>query len=287
MSPQLLALLTALSYSSANISVRRGLEHSTPMTATLLSLTTHTLILWAAVFLTGGLPKVPPTALLAIALSGMIQAAVRGFHYTGIKRVGVSRAVTLRNTHPILSVMVGIVVLREDASVTGLMGALLVVTGTILTSWKPDNQLSSFRWWYFLFPLATASLTGMLHPIRRYAMTIADEPLFFAALVAPVALICFTVFVSLLNTKERLVWNQRAFMPFIGAGLFESLAGLFMFSAFATGPVVLVSPLTATSPIWTLLMTVAFLRDLERINSYTVIGTSCVVVGVMAIILGG
>ena len=58
-----------------------------------------------------------------------------------------------------------------------------------------------------------------------------------------------------------------------------------MLTAFVSGPVVLVSPITATSPIWTLLMSSIFLRDLERINLNSIIGTLCVVVGVIAVYL--
>jgi uncharacterized membrane protein len=69
------------------------------------------------------------------------------------------------------------------------------------------------------------------------------------------------------------------------ASLFETLGILFMLTAFVSGPVVLVSPITATSPIWTVLMAAIFLRDLERINLYSIIGTLCVVVGVIAVYL--
>ena len=285
MSPQLWALFTAISYASANVTARRGMIYSTPSTATLLSLIVHTVILWLAVFLTGGIPKFATAAAVAIAVTGILQAVIRLCHYTGIDKIGAARAVTLRSTYPILSVIVGITILQERASAAALMGTLFVVVGIILTSWKLENQLKSFRWRYLLFPLATAVITGVVHPIRRYAMSITDEPLFFAALVGPISLISFVAYLSLPTTTERLVWNQRAFWPFMWASLFETLGILFMLTAFVSGPVVLVSPITATSPIWTLLMSSIFLRDLERINLNSIIGTLCVVVGVIAVYL--
>jgi uncharacterized membrane protein len=246
-------LFTAISYASANVTARRGMIYSTPSTATLLSLIVHTVILWLAVFLTGGIPKFATAAAVAIAVTGILQAVIRLFHYTGIDKIGAARAVTLRSTYPILSVIVGITILQERASAAALMGTLFVVVGIILT--------------------------------RRYAMSITDEPLFFAALVGPISLISFVAYLSLPTTTERLVWNQRAFWPFMWASLFETLGILFMLTAFVSGPVVLVSPITATSPIWTLLMSSIFLRDLERINLNSIIGTLCVVVGVIAVYL--
>ena len=61
------------------------------------------------------------------------------------------------------------------------------------------------------------------------------------------------------------------------------LAVLFMLVAFASGPVYIVSPISATAPIWTLIIGAVFLRELEQINAATVIGTILVVAGVVII----
>ena len=83
--------------------------------------------------------------------------------------------------------------------------------------------------------------------------------------------------------SEKLVWDKRALVPFLLAGIFETLAVLLMLMAFAHGPVVVVSPIAATSPIWTVILGAIFLREIERINLLTVLGTICVVAGVIAI----
>ncbi|MGH7824731.1 MAG: EamA family transporter [Candidatus Binatia bacterium] len=285
MGPQFLALCTALSYAAANISVRRGLHYSSAATATLISLMVHTIVLGSAVVLTGGVPKVAAMAIGLIAITGVLQTGMRLWHYTGIEKVGTSRAVTLRSTYPIFSVVIGVTILQEQVTTEILIGTFLVVTGIITTSWKVERQISTFRWWHLLFPMVTALITGIVHPIRRYAMVIADEPLFFAAIVGVISLFCFTSTLTFPSMRERIVWNPNALMPFIAAGVFETSAVLLMLNAFVTGPVVLVSPIAATSPIWTLLMSVVFLRDLEGINRYAVVGTLCVVIGVIAIYL--
>lgn len=285
MTPQFLALCTALSYAAANVSVRRGLRHSSAATATLTSLIVHTVVLGSAVMVTGGAPKVVALALGLIAITGILQTGMRLWHYTGIEKVGTSRAVTLRSMHPIVSVVIGVTILQEQATQAVLIGTLLVVSGIVMTSWKVDDQITGFRLWHLLFPMATAVITGIVHPIRRYAMSISDEPLFFAAIVGIVSLLCFSSTLTLPSMRERIVWNPHSLPPFIAAGVFETSAVLLMLTAFVTGPVVLVSPIAATSPIWTLLMSVVFLRDLERVNRYTVGGTLCVVAGVIAIYL--
>lgn len=285
MTPQFLALCTAVSYAAANVSVRRGLRHSSAATATLVSLIVHTVFLGGAVLAMGRAPTVAVLALFLIAVTGLLQTGMRLWHYTGIEKVGTSRAVTLRSTHPIFSVLIGITILQEQATPAIVSGTLLVVGGIVLTSWHADEQIAGFRWHHLLFPMVTALITGIVHPIRRYAMSIADEPLFFAAIVGVISLLCFSSTLTFPSMRERIVWDSRSLAPFVVAGVFEASAVLLMLTAFVSGPVVLVSPIAATSPIWTLMMSAVFLRDLEHVNRYTIIGTLCVVAGVVAIYL--
>lgn len=283
MSPQLLAWLTAVAFAGSNIAVRRGLNYSTPLTATFVSLVIHTLALWTAVFFTVGIPKFALAAFAAICVTGLLQPIMRHCHYTGMHKIGTSRAVTLRNTYPFMTVTIGILVLGEPITMVGLAGTALVVVGIILTSWRIDRHLPSFRWTYILYPITTALITAVVHPLRRYALIQFHEPLFFSAVVGPVSLLSFAVYYSLPICGEKLVWDRRAFWPYLLSGIFETLAVLLMLLAFSLGPVVIVSPIAATVPIWTVILGAIFLREIEPINLASVIGTICVVAGVVAI----
>ena len=283
MSPQLFAWLTAVSFAFANISVRRGMEYSTPLTATFVSLVVHTVALWIVVALTVGIPEFAVTALVAIVVTGIVQPIMRHCHYTGIHKIGTSRAVTLRNTFPLPAVLIGILILGEPITPLGIIGTLLVVIGIVFTSWRIDQHLTSFRWTYLLYPIATALITAVVHPLRRYAMVQSHEPLFFTAIVGPVSLFSFAMYYALPVCGEKLVWHRRAFWPFLISGVFETTAVLLMLFAFTLGPVVIVSPIASTTPIWTAILSAIFLRKVERINLASVIGTVCVVAGVIAI----
>ena len=287
MPPHLLALLSAISFSLANITVRQGLKYSTPITATLISLIAHTILLWIIVLFTAGIPDVEPVPVLAITITALLQPVMRLCHYIGIEKVGASRAVTLRNTFPILSVILGVVILQEKINTLGAIGTGLVVLGTILTTWKLEGRLKNFRKWHLIFPLITALVTAVVHPLRRFALTISNEPLFFTALVGPISLVSFLAYLASPVGNEKPVWDKKALRPFIMGGVFETAAVLLMLFAFASGPVVLVSPITATTPIWTLLFADIFLRDLERLGTATTIGTFCVVAGVIALSFAG
>lgn len=285
MTAQLFALLTAFAFAVSNVSVRRGFRYSTPLTATFASLLIHSIMLWMAVFVTGGIPRVALAGVVAIVISSLLQPGIRQFHYTGIHKLGTSRAVTLRNSYPFLTVIAGIVFLGEPLTALGMIGTLLVVGGIVLTSWRIDKNVPSFRWSYLVYPIATVLLTTIVHPLRRYALLQSPEPLFFAALVGPVSLLTLGAFYISPACKEKLVWDRRAFRPFVLSGVLETLAVLFMLIAFASGPVFIVSPIAATAPIWTMLLAAVFLRETEKFNLASVIGTISVVAGVIAISL--
>jgi drug/metabolite transporter (DMT)-like permease len=60
---------------------------------------------------------------------------------------------------------------------------------------------------------------------------------------------------------------------------------LLVLYALSFGPVVTVTPLTATLPLWVVIGSKLFLRDVEKITTRTVIGAILVVAGTIAISL--
>ena len=286
MSFELLALLTAFSYATSNIAARWGLRYSTPNTAVLFSLAMHAVGLSTVVLLTQGVPSVPRAAFYLVVVTGVLQTVLRSCHYLAISKVGVSRAVTLRNTHPMLTVLIGVTVLGEQTNVLNLAGVVLIVGGTALTSWRMDEQIPDFRPWYMLLPVATSVMTSTVHPIRRYAMLLADEPLYFAALVGIVSLGCFMAYLALPLRRDPIVWHRKALLPFAISGAGETMAILLLFFALASGPTVIVSPITATSPVWTVLLASIVLRRVENTTPAVVFGTLLVVSGAICVTLG-
>jgi len=283
MPAQLIALLTAICYASALVSAKRGLQYSTPVTVTCVSVIVQTVTLWSAVALTGGVPEVSRIAVLLFVVVGVTQLGVRLLAYTGVHKIGASRSSALQAVSPLVSAVIGITVLNEEPSLEVVAGTLLVVFGIALVSWRPDEQIPMFRWWHLLLPLAAACLTGINHPIRRYALSLSNEPLFFAALMGGVSLAGFVLYLLLSPVRERFMWNAGSIWPFILTGLAETLSILFIITALSVGPVVIVAPLAATYPVWALLGSAIFLRDLEQLSFVTIVGTLSVVAGAVTI----
>lgn len=282
----LIALATALCYASALVSARRGLRYSTPATVTCVSVVIQTVTLWSAVFITGGVPEVAPLAVGLFVIAGFTQLGVRFFAYTGVQKIGASRSSTLQSISPLISAVIAIPWLGESVSAAVLTGTFLVVIGIISISWRAEETIADFRWWHMLIPVGAACLTGVNHPLRRYALTLSNEPLFFAALMGSVSLSAFVAYRVVSPRSNRLVWTRSAWWPFLVTGASETVSILLIITALSVGPVVVVAPIASTYPVWALLGTVVFLREFERVNTRTVFGTLCVVAGTIAIHLG-
>src|SRR5215813_9807542 len=266
MSPQALALVTSISYAAALICSRRGLRYSTPTMVTLVSILVQNVVLWPATFLLTGIPPVSWISVGLFGIVGISQLGVRLLAYTGVLKIGASRSSALQSINPLISATIAIAVLEESATPLTIVGTLLVVTGVILVSWKAEQELLSFRWWHLLLPVGAAILSGVNHPMRRYALSLSNEPLFFSAFMGFVTLLAFAGYMTISSQKPRLVWDRRALWPFACTGIFETFSIFLIITALSIGPVVVIAPIASTYPVWSLIGAKLFLRDVERID---------------------
>jgi drug/metabolite transporter, DME family len=283
---QLLALITSVFYASALVSARAGMRYSTPTTVTLVSILMQNLLLWSAIVLTGGVHAVPLAGVLLFTLVGIFQLGVRLLAYSGVEKIGASRSAALQSVSPLISAAIAIAILGEPTTLLIILGTVLVVAGIVLISWKSEGQLASFRFSHLLLPIGAAFLTGINHPIRRYVLTMANEPLFFSALMGTVSLGGFLVYLAVSPQSQRLVWNRSALGPFLATGVCETTSILLIITAISMGRVVIVAPIAASYPVWSLMLSAVFLRDVESINWKVIAGILSVVAGNFAIHLG-
>lgn len=283
--PQILALTASLCFAACFLTARRALQYSNPTTVTLVALIVQTVTLGPMVFFAEGLPEVSTVAVLLFVIVGVLMAMIRVLSFTGVAKIGAARGASLRSTFPLFSVLIAITLLGETATTRVLIGTILVVSGIILISWQPDEPTMDVRPWHVWIPLLAAFLAGVVHPIRRYALTLSNYPIFFAWLVGIVALVALVMCLPFFGESQRLAARGKGWLPVVASGLFQTLGFLLINIALGMGPVVLVIPIVASFPMWVLAGTVILLQDVEKVNLRTVAGTCLTVAGTVAILL--
>ena len=286
MRSEVTALLASISFALFAVYGWLGLRHSTPLTATVISLAARTITLGIALVLFGGVPDFAKRALVVFIILGLMQTVISLLTFMGLQKIGTSRSQPLRNSYPLWSTVIAIALMGERASAAVLLGTLLVVAGVVIISWKPEVAPPSYRWWHVVYSMIAGLLAGVAFPLRRYGLTITNEPVFFSFVVAIVSLLGAVPYTLWTGGERKLIWHRRAVIDFFLSGFFEALGALLTLIALTTGRVVIVSPIVATTPLVSLMISLIFLRVKERITTVTVLGTMAVVVGTIAITLG-
>ena len=284
MSPQFLALVTSFFYAGCFLATRRGLVYSTPATAAYVALTVNSAILWVIVFMTGGIPAIPLLATACFVLGGWLQLGTRLFAYHGVARLGASVTSTVQSTNPLFGTALAVIFLHETVTPLLLFGTGSVVFGIVLLSWNPGQQ-KTYRTWELIFPLAAALTAGVNHPIRRYGLTIGNEPLFLSAVMGVSALSPMVLNLVNPRARENVVFDRRAMPYFLVTGVFEAVGIWSLVAALGIGNVVVVGPIVCVAPLWVLLGTLLFSRDIEQVTLRTGIATIFVIAGIVAIYL--
>src|SRR3972149_2261794 len=134
--PQIVTLACAMSYAAANIAARFGLKHSNPVTMTLISFATQTVVLWSIVLLSGSVPEISYFPVVLFVGIGFVMPVIRTLTYIGIVTMGASRSVSLRSSYPLFGALFALIFLNEELKPLVLAGTLLVVSGTFFITWQ-------------------------------------------------------------------------------------------------------------------------------------------------------
>lgn len=283
MQPELFALTASIGWAANGILVRKGARYGEVTSAVLLSFICTVCFLWGISWWTfpEGFSSSP--ALFYFLLSGLIQPAlVRTLHYMGIARLGASRAEPLRSVAPLFATLIAFIVLNERPGVIVYTAIFLTITGMALLSYRREGE-AKWKRSDLLFPLAAAFLAAISQNIRKAGLLILPNPYVAAAVTTTTSLVVFLSTLSL-SGQSRSFQMSRSSFPFYGAAaLVATAAQLLSFVALSRAEVSVVVTLTSTSPLFTVVLSGFFLRDLEKITAKVVIGAFLLVAGILLI----
>src|SRR3972149_974961 len=114
---RLLALLSAVLFAIAALLVRRGMRGSTAITATLISVATNLVALWALAAASRGIGLITVPAVATLLAAGLFAPALARFtYYEAMNLIGVARASTISDTTPIFTAVLAVPVLGAHVS---------------------------------------------------------------------------------------------------------------------------------------------------------------------------
>ncbi|PYM14728.1 MAG: hypothetical protein DMD81_17040 [Candidatus Rokuibacteriota bacterium] len=282
MSPALYALAAAFAFAVASIVLKRAFEYARPQMAAVFSVTFTTIFVWAVAVATEPLSAVLTWRILPFVAAGLVAPGLaRLLYYLGVHTIGVSRATTLVATQPLVAVGLAVLVLGERPGSRVILGAVAVVAGSALLSARGRDE----RPWqrrHLVFPFLAAFGFAFRDVISRYGFHNFDNPVMASAVATATSVVVMWSFAAL-GGAGRTLPDGPVFRLFALAGACEGVAYLLMWRALATGQVSVVSPLVHSQPLFTIVLALIFLRDLERVTWRIVLASALIIAGIALI----
>ena len=278
-----LALAAALLSAVATIFVRQGLRGSDPYTGAWINMMVGAIGLWICVLLTGGVGDVSTRSLLLFTAAGLVgTVGGRLTRFLAIDKVGATITAAVSSVTPLVASFLAILLLGERITLPILAGTAIIVIGTVLLS--TSGQRLGFRPWQIVLPLASATCFGIVAIIRKVGLGDMG-PVLGTCINLTAAAIAFSAMMLASGHRGIYACRGRELVCLVCAGFAEN-AGVFLtILALASGAVSVVMPLTATTPIFVLLLSLFFLKGVEVVTARVVAGTMLIVLGVCLITL--
>jgi uncharacterized membrane protein len=234
--------------------------------------------LWIIVLVTGGVGAISTRSLLLFAAAGLIgTAGGRLTRFLAIEKVGATVTAAVSSVTPLIASFLAILLLGEFVTLPILAGTAVIVIGTVLLA--TSGQRLGFRASQIVLPLASATCFGIVQIIRKAGL---DDmgPVLGTCINLTAAVIAFSAMMLASGHRGIYACRGRGLAYLVCAGLTEN-AGVFLtILALTSGAVSVVMPLTATTPIFVLLLSLFFLKGVEVLTARVVAGTMLIVLGV-------
>ncbi|MDX2314856.1 MAG: DMT family transporter [Gammaproteobacteria bacterium] len=198
-------------------------------------------------------------------------------------RTGPTVAATLSATAPLFASFTAVAFLGESINAWISVGTVATVMGVMTLSWSPRGAGALLRI-TLLFATGAAIVRGLNHTLGKFGLESMPN-VFMAGFVSFTVSFCCALLVYRLRTGTLIVRLPRAGLGYLVAtGAVIAVAIVCMYGGLVTGQVVVVSPIIAAYPLFTLLTALIFKQ--ERLTTKLALGVLLVVGGVVLISRG-
>jgi drug/metabolite transporter, DME family len=286
MPPELFALANAFFFALHNILTKKGLKYSNPPTAVLTSLAVNVVVLWTVSLLFLPVRLLTTAGILIFVLVGLFQPGLtRLLTYKSIETVGVAITDPLRATTPMFTAFLAILLLGEQMTLSICLATLLIIAGITLLSLRGEAA-KNIRARYYFYPLLASFLAGSSQILRKVGLGAMPHPVMAAAVTATSSLVVVSLNLWVSGRRKKILALDKRCLPFyLAAGLAISVGMVAIYYALDRGKVVVVIPISSIGPLFSLMLTALFLKDVERVTVKIVLGAVLIISGVILLTL--
>lgn len=279
----LLGLCGSFWFAVSMILINRGIASLDYFRGLLTNLGFNALFLWLYVLLFIDRVELITSANLVFVLVGIfVPGAARFFIFKGMDRLGASITSCLTNATPLFATLIAVGFLREQPSVTNLLGTFSIVAGIVALSWRGSSK--TWRSRDLLFPLTAALLFAARDNLVRVGVAHIHAPITGAAIAATTSSVTMLTLYLVFEKKTPLgAAAPRGFGIFAAAGFMNFLSYAFAYTALSMERVSIISPLINASSLFVLPLSAIFLQDVDRLTARKIGAIVLVILGVFLI----
>ena len=203
----------------------------------------------------------------------------RVLYFSGIHYLGVARSMPLASTMPLFASIFGIGLLGERPGWSILAGTMMIVLGCICITRKKADDTSWNRKHIWL-PIVGVIAFSFSHVFRKLGVEMVDSPLVAITVMNTAGIVFLFPLSRLLPADQRPQLKRRkAWTFYSAAGILNGISVILHFYGLRYGDLTIVTPLSATAPLFSLGVSWLFLRGVERVTVWIFGGTILIVLG--------
>jgi len=277
-----LAVLSAASFGAALVTTHSGLKTMDAPSGAKVSIPAATLLFWLLSPLVD-LAGWQTAAIGIFALVGLFfPAVVTLLTFEANRRLGPTVTGTVGSAAPLFAVLGAAAFLGEPLGVRALLATSIIVLGSVALSSREEASAGERQRSDLWLPWASAALRALAQVLSKAGLALWPNP--FAAALIGYTVSSAAVWSTALGGRGKApAFTRSGVAWFAATGVLNGAAVLLMYHALSAGPVYIVSPIVATYPLFTLMLSTAVLRE-ERLSRHTLVGVALTVMGVVLLL---